>query len=77
MGVNLPSDAEIIAADVEFDPNDAKTYSASSSVTIFDNGGNPKSATVFYIKTQNPSATNPTYKYLQKCLLMEQKFYQL
>ena len=63
MGVNLPSDAEIIAADVEFDPNDAKTYSASSSVTIFDNGGNPKSATVFYIKTQDPSATNPTYKY--------------
>jgi len=63
MGVNLPSDAEIIAADVEFDPNDAKTYSASSSVTIFDNGGNPKSATVFYIKTQDPTATNPTYKY--------------
>ena len=63
MGVNLPSDADIIATDVEFDPNDAKTYSASSSVTIFDNGGNPKSATVFYIKTQDPSATNPTYKY--------------
>ena len=63
MGVNLPSDADIIATDVEFDPNDAKTYSASSSVTIFDNGGNPKSATVFYIKTQDPSAINPTYKY--------------
>ena len=63
MGVNLPSDAEIIAADVDFDPNDSKTYSASSSVTIFDNGGNPKSATVFYIKTQNPSATDQTYKY--------------
>ena len=63
MGVNLPSDAEVIAADVEFDPNDAKTYSASSSVTIFDNGGNPKSATVFYIKTQNPTATDQTFKY--------------
>ena len=63
MGVNLPSDAEVIAADVEFDPNNAKTYSASSSVTIFDNGGNPKSATVFYIKTQNPTATDQTFKY--------------
>ena len=63
MGVNLPADAEVIAADVEFDPNDAATYSSSSSVTIFDNGGNPKSATVFYIKTQNPSATDQTFKY--------------
>ena len=53
LGVNLPSESTIIGSDVEFDPNDASTYSASSSVTIFDNGGNPKSATVFYIKTQN------------------------
>ena len=66
VGVNLPSDASVIASDVEFDPNDAKTYSASSSVTIFDNGGNPKSATVFYIKTQNPTATDQTYKYSTK-----------
>ena len=65
-GVNLPSDAPVIAADVEFDANDAKTYSASSSVTIFDNGGNPKSATVFYIKSQNPSAEDPTFKYSTK-----------
>ena len=63
MGVNLPSDAEVIGADVEFDPNDATTYSASSSITIFDNGGNPKSATVFYIKTEDPTATDQTFKY--------------
>ena len=63
MSVNLPSDAKIIPADVIFDQNDADTYSASSSVTIFDNGGNPKSATVFYIKTQNPAAGDETYKY--------------
>ena len=66
VGVNLPSDAPVIAADVEFDANDAKTYSASSSVTIFDNGGNPKSATIFYIKSQNPTATDQTYKYSTK-----------
>ena len=65
-GVNLPSDAPVIAADVAFDANDAKTYSASSSVTIFDNGGNPKSATVFYIKSQNPIATDETFKYSTK-----------
>ena len=63
MGVNLPADADVIASDIEFDPNDATTYSSSSSVTIFDNGGNPKSATVFYIKTQNPSAADQTFKY--------------
>lgn len=63
MGVNLPADAEVIASDIDFDPNDAATYSSSSSVTIFDNGGNPKSATVFYIKTQNPSASDQTFKY--------------
>ncbi|MDA9673707.1 flagellar hook-basal body complex protein [Paracoccaceae bacterium] len=65
-GVNLPSDAPVIAADVAFDANDAKTYSASSSVTIFDNGGNPKSATVFYIKSQNPVAADQTFKYSTK-----------
>ena len=63
MGVNLPADAEVIGSDIEFDPNDATTYSASSSVTIFDNGGNPKSATVFYIKTQNPTASDQSFKY--------------
>ena len=65
-GVNLPSDAPVIAANVAFDANDAKTYSASSSVTIFDNGGNPKSATVFYIKSQNPTDTDQTFKYSTK-----------
>ena len=65
-GVNLPSDAPVIAADVVFDANDAKTYSASSSVTIFDNGGNPKSATVFYTKSQNPTAVDQTFKYSTK-----------
>ena len=65
-GVNLPSDAPVIAANVAFDANDAKTYSASSSVTIFDNGGNPKSATIFYIKSQNPTNEDQTFKYSTK-----------
>ena len=63
MGVNLPADAEIIPASVVFDVNDANTFSASSSVTVFDNMGNPKSATVYYVKTQDPSSDDQTFKY--------------
>ena len=63
MGINLPADAPIIPKDLEFDANNAETYSASSSVTIFDVAGNPKSATVFYIKTQDPAGTDQTFKY--------------
>lgn len=63
VGVNLPASAPVIAPGVEFDQNDPSTYSASSSVTIYDSAGNPKSATVFYIKTQDPIATDQTYKY--------------
>jgi len=63
VGVNLPASAKVIAKGVEFDVNDPETYSASSSVTIFDSAGNPKSASIFYIKTQDPIAGDQTYKY--------------
>jgi len=63
MGINLPAGAPVIASNVEFDVNDPETFSASSAVTIFDNMGNPKSATIFYIKTQDPSGSDQTYKY--------------
>ena len=63
MGINLPAGAPIIPSNVTFDVNDPETFSASSSVTIFDNMGNPKSATIFYIKTQDPSGGDQTYKY--------------
>ena len=63
VGVNLPASTKVIPAGLDFDVNDPETYSASSSVTIFDSAGNPKSATVFYIKTQDPSTTDQTYKY--------------
>ena len=32
-------------------------------MTVFDNMGNPKSATIYYIKTQNPSNDDATFKY--------------
>ncbi|MDA8742210.1 flagellar hook-basal body complex protein [bacterium] len=63
MGVNLSSDSPVIAEGTIFDPDDPDTYSATSAVTIFDNAGNPQSATVFYIKTQDPTVNDPTFKY--------------
>ena len=46
-----------------------ETYSASSAVTVFDNMGNPKSATVYYIKTQNATNDDPTFKYDTKVFI--------
>jgi flagellar hook protein FlgE len=63
MGINLPAGAPVIPSSVTFDSNDAETFSASASVTIFDNMGNPKSATIFYIKTQDPTGSDQTFKY--------------
>ena len=63
MGVNLSSDSPVISADTIFDASNPDTYSATSAVTIFDNAGNPQSATVFYIKTQEPTIDDPTIKY--------------
>ena len=54
-GINLPAGAPVIASNVEFDSNDPETFSASSAVTIFDNMGNPKSATNFLHKNSEPS----------------------
>ena len=63
MGINLPADAPVIPSSVTFDVNDPETFSASAAVTIFDNMGNPKSATIFYIKTQNPDGADQTFKF--------------
>ena len=75
MGINLPADAPLVPAGTIFDVNDPKSYSASASVTIFDNMGNPKSASIFYIKTQDPSNDDPTFKYDNGCLLTVKKLH--
>ena len=69
LGVNVPADAPIVidlpkfANGYEFDPNDPESYTNSTSITIFDDLGNPTIATIYFIKTQNASATDPTNKY--------------
>ena len=69
MGVNLNSKEPVLPADNVFDADDPTTYTASSAVTIFDAAGVPQSATVFYIKTQNQTDLDPTFKYDTKLLV--------
>ena len=46
-----------------FDPADPNTFTNSTSITIFDDLGNPTIATMYFIKTQSASATDATNKY--------------
>lgn len=69
LGVNVPADAPVIpnlpefADGYAFDPEDPNTYTNSTSITIFDDLGNPTIATIYFIKTQTASAEDPTNKY--------------
>ena len=69
MGVNLNSKEPVLPADNVFDADDPTTYSATSSVTIYDAAGVPQSATVYYLKTQNQTDLDPTFKYDTKLLV--------
>ena len=46
-----------------FDPSNPNTFTNSTSITIFDDLGNPTIATMYFIKTQSASANDPTNKY--------------
>lgn len=69
LGVNVPADAPVIpnlpqfADGYTFNPDDPNTYTNSTSITIFDDLGNPTIATIYFIKTQTASAQDPTNKY--------------
>ena len=69
MGVNLTANSPVLPADNIFDATDPDTYTSNSSVTIFDSAGNPQSATVFYLKTQNSTDADPTFKYDTKLIV--------
>jgi len=55
LGLNFPADAKVINTD--FNRNDPTTYNKSTALTVYDKGGNGYLATVYYVKTQNASAT--------------------
>ena len=69
LGVNVPAAAAVVpdqpqfADGYTFDPNNPETFTNSTSITIFDDLGNPTIATMFFIKTQTASATDPTNKF--------------
>ena len=69
LGVNVPAAATVVteqaqfADGYEFNPDDPTTFTNSTSITIFDDLGNPTIATIYFIKTQNASATDPTNKF--------------
>ena len=69
LGVNVNAASDVVtdrsafADGYEFNPNDPDTFSNSTSITIFDDLGNPTIATVYFIKTQAATAEDPTNKY--------------
>ncbi|MGB0382583.1 MAG: flagellar hook-basal body complex protein, partial [Alphaproteobacteria bacterium] len=77
LAVNLPADAPVIldnpkfAEGYQFSPNDPSTFTNSTSLTIFDDLGNPTIATVYFIKTQAATADDPTNKYDTRLVIDE------
>ena len=61
LSLNLPSDAEVIEA--EFNRNNPNTYNKSTSLSVYDSGGNSYLATIYYVKTANASADVPFNKW--------------
>ncbi len=61
LGLNLPADSSVIT--LAFDRANPATYNKSTALTVYDSGGNGYLATVYYVKTQNASATAPESKW--------------
>jgi len=69
LGVNVSATSDVISDNAQFasgyvfNQDDPTTYNNSTSITIFDDLGNPTIATIYFIRTQAASATDPTNKY--------------
>ena len=69
LGVNVPATAPVITEKAEFStgytfsPTNPESFNNSTSITIFDDLGNPTIATIYFIRTQAASASDPTNKY--------------
>ena len=61
LGLNLPSSAEPITA--VFSADKPETYHKTTSFTTFGANGNAQLATIYYVKTANPSDTVPFSKW--------------
>ena len=69
LGVNLPAAASVVTDQAAFsdgytfNPDNPDTFTNSTSITIFDDLGNPTIASIYFIKTQAADAADPTNKY--------------
>lgn len=61
LALNLPAEGEV--KPVAFNKDDPETYNLTTSVTVFDAGGNEYLATVYYKKTKVASPEDPTNKW--------------
>jgi flagellar hook protein FlgE len=72
-----PADAPVItdnpkfADGYQFSTSDPESFTNSTSLTIFDDLGNPTIATVYFIKTQASTADDPTNKYDTRLVIDE------
>ena len=75
LALNLPAEGEVI--DLAFDRDDPNTYNLTTSVTVFDAGGNEYLATVFYQKTKVASPADPTNKWQTRVFIGDTKLNEL
>jgi flagellar hook-basal body protein len=75
LALNLPAEGEVITQ--AFDKDNPETYNLTTSVTVFDAGGNEYLATVYYAKTKRASPDDPTNKWQTHVFIGDTKLNEL
>lgn len=70
-GVNLPADAPIITE--PFDRNNPASYSAATSIRLFDSLGNPLDATVYFSRRSFASPDDPLNRWDTRLFIADQQ----
>ncbi len=72
LGLNLPADAKVITD--TFDRTNPATYNESTALTVYDDSGEGYLATIYYVKTQAGSISNPEGKWQTYFFIGDQEF---
>ena len=51
LDIKLPMDGDVIGINIDIKPTDSTTYNAAQTISLYDDAGEPYTATVFYQKT--------------------------
>lgn len=70
-GVNLPANAPV--PEIPFDRNDPLSYSAATSIRLFDSLGTPLNATVFFSRTSLATPEDPFNRWDTRIFVGEQQ----